>query len=67
MSPFNSQFLLISKDAPGMRASLLDCYILGYMLTYRGLLLFSEAANHKYRLLKHDCFVAEITTASKKP
>lgn len=67
MSPLNSQFLLISNDAPGMRASLLDCHILQYMLTYRGPPLFSKDANRKYRFLKHDCFVAEITTASKKP
>lgn len=54
------------QGAPGMRASLPDCAILQYMLTYGGLLLFSKDANHKYRFLNHDCFVAEITTASKK-
>lgn len=50
-----SQFPLISKDAHGVRSSLVDGYILQYTFTYQGLLPFPKGANSKYRSLRHDC------------
>lgn len=61
MSLLNSQLLLISKEAPSIRA---------FPSTVRAHLPRAASPGVlivKCRFLQHDCFVAEITTASKKP